>query len=148
MPATPAEALRLRRRFALTADVVFDTAWRIGSGREGETMSDLGVVLDPQNRPVLPGSSVKGKLRSTCETLAYALGLTACQLNVAASGVPSCASDVHWFYNEQDGANRRRQALRDGPQALLDFVDANTCDVCKLFGSPLQAGRLRCSDGI
>src|SRR5436305_2403523 len=110
MPVSPAEALRLRRRFALTADVVFDTAWRIGSGREGETMSDLGVVLDPQKRPVLPGSSLKGKLRSTCETLAHALNLSACQLNVAASGV-GCASDVKWFYMEQGGADRRREAL-------------------------------------
>ena len=33
----------LRQKIRLTASLVFDTAWRIGSGKEGETMSDLGV---------------------------------------------------------------------------------------------------------
>lgn len=49
----------LRRKISVTADLVFETAWRIGSGREGES-SDLGVVLDPAGQPVLPGSSLKG----------------------------------------------------------------------------------------
>src|SRR5579884_3027756 len=146
MPVTPVEALRLRRRYALDAQLVFDTAWRIGSGKEGETMSDLGVVLDPSGRPVLPGSSLKGKLRATCEALAHALNLSACQLNVAASGV-RCASDVNWFYGNEENTRGRRAAIEAGPQALLDFIAANTCDVCKLFGSPLQAARLRCADG-
>lgn len=58
----------LQKKHRLTASLVFDTAWRIGSGEEGETMSDLGVVIDPKGQPVLPGSSLKGKLRSTSET--------------------------------------------------------------------------------
>lgn len=134
----------LRQRNRLTASLVFDTAWRIGSGKEGETMSDLGVVLDPSGQPVLPGSSLKGKLRSTCETLSHALGLSACMLNHDASGV-RCTSDVTYYRRVREDY---RGALRKGLQNRLQWIDGNTCDVCKLFGSPLQAGRLWVSDGM
>lgn len=133
----------LRQQNRLTAFLVFDTAWRIGSGREGETMSDLGVVLDPKGQPVLPGSSLKGKLRSTCETLSYALGLSACMLNHDASNV-RCTSDVNYYRRVREDYQK---ALRSGLKVRLQWIDDNTCDVCKLFGSPVQAGRLWVSDG-
>ena len=132
----------LRRKINVTADLVFETAWRIGSGREGES-SDLGVVLDPAGQPVLPGSSLKGRLRSTCETLAHALGLSACLLDHQASGV-NCTSDVKYYQKARD---EYRKASRD-LELRLRWIDCHTCDVCKLFGSPVQAGRLRVSDGM
>ena len=134
----------LQKKTRLTASLVFDTAWRIGSGKEGETMSDLGVILDPKGQPVLPGSSLKGKLRSTCETLSHALGLSACMLNHDASGV-QCTSDVN-YYSKVLRADYQK-ALQKGLGCRLQWIDDNTCDVCKLFGSPVQAGRLWVSDG-
>ena len=133
----------LRQKYRLTASLVFDTAWRIGSGKEGETLSDLGVVLDPIGQPVLPGSSLKGKLRSTCETLAHALRLSACMLNHDASGV-QCTSDVKYYREVREDYQK---ALKKGLGDRLQWIDDNTCDVCKLFGSPVQAGRLWVSDG-
>ena len=133
----------LRSRIRITAILVFETAWRIGSGREGETMSDQGVVRDPGGQPVLPGSSLKGRLRSTCEALAYALDLSACMLNREASGV-DCASDVSYYRTVRE---EYRKASQQGLASRLQWIDDHTCDVCKLFGSPVQAGRLRVSDG-
>lgn len=138
------DELKLSRRLQVTARLVFDTAWRIGTGKEGITSSDLGVLLDPVGRPVLPGSSLKGKLRSTCESLAHTLNFSACFLNVNASGV-NCVSDIGYFSKVKEQHNR---AIRDGgPEALLDWINKHTCDVCKLFGSPVRASRLRCADG-
>lgn len=134
----------LQQKNRLTASLVFDTAWRIGSGKEGETMSDLGVVLDPKGQPVLPGSSLKGKLRSTCETLSHALGLSACMLNHDASGV-QCTSDVNYYHKVRADYQK---ALKKGLGDRRQWIDDNTCDVCKLFGSPVQAGRLWVSEGI
>ena len=136
--------IQLKKKIRLTTYLVFDTAWRIGSGKEGETMSDLGVVLDPTGQPVLPGSSLKGKLRSTCETLSDALGLRACMLNHAVSGI-DCTSDVDYYRRHLRSAYQ--QAYQQGVQARRNWIDNNTCDVCKLFGSPIQAGRLSISDG-
>jgi CRISPR-associated RAMP protein (TIGR02581 family) len=135
---------QLEKKIRLTVCLVFDTAWRIGSGKEGETMSDLGVVLDPKGQPILPGSSLKGKLRSTSEKLSYALGLSACMLNHDASGI-DCTSDVN-YYRRVRGAYQK--ALQNGLKDRMEWIDNNTCDVCKLFGSPVQAGRLWMSDGM
>lgn len=134
----------LKQKNRLTAALVFDTAWRIGSGKEGETMSDLGVMIDTQGQPILPGSSLKGKLRSTCEALSHALGLSACMLNSNASGV-SCSSDVRYYSNVL--RDRYQGASQQGLQARRQWIDENTCDVCKLFGSPVKAGRLWVRDG-
>ncbi len=133
-----------RKLVRITAQLVFNTAWRIGSGREGTTLSDLGVMLDPTGAPILPGSSLKGKLRSTCETLSHALGVSACLLNVDASGV-SCVSDVQHYREVRDEYQDilRNQAV----DARLAWIAEHTCDVCKLFGSPVMAGHLRVSDG-
>lgn len=139
------DELKLSRRLLVTARLVFDTAWRIGTGKEGITSSDLGVLLDPVGKPVLPGSSLKGRLRGTCEGLAHALNRTACFLNVSASGV-KCVSDVKDYYPTVK--DEHTAAVRSGdPQALLNWINEHTCDVCKLFGSPVRAARLRCADG-
>ena len=140
---TSAGGFGLKRKSRVIASLVFETAWRIGSGREGETMSDLGVVLEPGGQPVLPGSSLKGRLRSTCETLAHALGLKACMLSRDASGV-DCTSDVGYYSGVRE---KYREECRRGLKHRLKWVDDHTCDVCKLFGSPVRAGRLRVSDG-
>lgn len=143
MPTSPfAEQLRLKCKLQVCGRIVFETAWRIGTGREGQT-SDLGVLLDASGQPILPGSSIKGKLRNTCEALASALNLKACLLNVEASGI-ECASDVRWYRSQR---KRHQEAVRERVQEQLAWIEKNTCDVCKLFGSPVQAGRLRCRDG-
>lgn len=134
---------QLKKKVRLTASLVFDTAWRVGSGKEGETMSDLGVMLTTTGEPILPGSSLKGKLRSTCETLSHALGLSACMLNHEASGV-KCTSDVDYYHKVR---GNYQKTLRQGLQNRLNWIKSNTCDVCKLFGSPVKAGRLWVSDG-
>lgn len=134
---------QLNEKVRLTASLVFDTAWRIGSGKEGETMSDLGVMLTSTGEPILPGSSLKGKLRSTCETLSHALGLSACLLNQAASGI-DCTSDVKYYSKVRENY---QNTFQKGLDARLEWIDTHTCDVCKLFGSPMKAGRLSVSDG-
>jgi CRISPR-associated RAMP protein (TIGR02581 family) len=106
-------------------------------------MSDLGVLLDPSGRPVLPGSSLKGRLRSTCESLAHALGLTACLLDTRASDV-LCVSDVDEFKKLSEAYQKE---VGKGPEEQLAWIAKHTCDVCKLFGSPVRAARLRCADG-
>jgi CRISPR-associated RAMP protein (TIGR02581 family) len=137
------ERLNLVRVTQLIATIVFETAWRIGTGREGETMSDLGVMLGPDGVPVLPGSSLKGRLRSTCESLASHFGLHACFLDREASGV-TCVSDVDYYSQVR---SQYQDQLKAGMAARLRWIDQHTCDVCKLFGSPLQASRLRITEG-
>ena len=134
---------QLNKKVRLTASIVFDTAWRVGSGKEGETMSNLGVMLTTTGEPILPGSSLKGKLRSTCETLSHVLGLSACLLNRAASCI-DCVSDIKYY---SDVRENYQNTFQQGLDDRLQWIDSHTCDVCKLFGSPVKAGRLWVSDG-
>ena len=134
---------QLNEKVCLKASLVFDTAWRVGSGKEGETMSDLGVMLTTTGEPILPGSSLKGKLRSTCEVLSHALGLSACLLNRAASCI-DCTSDVNYYSKVRE---HYQNTFQLGLKNRLNWIDSHTCDVCKLFGSPVKAGRLWVSDG-
>jgi CRISPR-associated RAMP protein (TIGR02581 family) len=141
------EAMKLKRRYQIRGEVRFETAWRIGSGREGQTMSDLGVMLDPDGSPVLPGSSLKGKLRSTCESLANALSLSTCLLDHSASSI-SCTSDIDLYsVSLRDQFKKELEEKGWTASNRLDWIERNTCDVCKLFGSPVRAARLRCADG-
>jgi CRISPR/Cas system CSM-associated protein Csm3 (group 7 of RAMP superfamily) len=39
-----------------------------------------------------------------------------------------------------------QEAVRAGPTQQLAWIADHTCDVCKLFGSPVRAARLRCAD--
>src|SRR5262245_39108613 len=133
--ASPRNPFAMSSRLAIRGTIRFETAWRIGTGREGQTMSDLGVLLDPEGTPVLPGSSIKGKLRATCEALAHAFRMTACLLDREASGI-DCTSDVG-HYSRALRPEYRREILNNRSatvEARLAWIDAHTCDVCKLFG--------------
>ena len=66
-------------------------------------------------------------------------------LNHDASGI-ACTSDVNYYSSVLRDAYQ--QTLQQGVQTRRTWIDTNTCDVCKLFGSPVQAARLWVSDGM
>src|SRR5260221_14714712 len=59
----------LRNRFLFSGKLVMQTALHIGGGRVTLSSSDSPVVLTPEQKPYIPGSSFKGALRSTVEKL-------------------------------------------------------------------------------
>lgn len=130
----------LTRKVKISGILVFDTAFHIGSGREGELATDKGVLLEPDGRPLLPGSSLKGSFRTTCERLAPHLGLNACLLDTAMSGVP-CVN------GSNDIRKAAAEALKSQKDKLAFLADhTRTCHVCQLFGSQLQASRIFFAD--
>ncbi len=130
-----------KRKVRITGNLVFETAFHIGSGKEGELAADMGVLLEPDGRPILPGSSLKGNFRSFAERLSDYLGLKACLLDSDLSGV-KCVSDETYRKGVYDAFKEIRQEKKK-----LEWLQDNVCDVCRLFGSPLQASRIFFSDG-
>ena len=60
----------LNERIKLSGTLITRTALRIGSGSAGELDAvDLPVLKDADGFPLIPGSSIKGALRSTIEAL-------------------------------------------------------------------------------
>ena len=63
----------LRNRYVFKGQLVMQTALHIGGGRVTLSSSDSPVVLTPDQKPFIPGSSFKGALRSTVEKIVPSL---------------------------------------------------------------------------
>jgi len=114
---------------------------RLSSGRASET-TDAPLMRDRSGRIYLPGTSLRGALRSEIErTLAAvgdAAGLTTCVLFSESHDPDACLSV---------NPTRQEALLQiDEDDKALQFVRKNLCDVCKLFGSPVYASRLVIED--
>ena len=53
--------------------VTFDTPFSIGTGAMADSVADKPLIKDAGRRPVIPGSSLKGKVRHECERIIRAL---------------------------------------------------------------------------
>ncbi len=129
------------RKVRITGDLTFETAFHIGSGKEGELATNMGVLREANGRAILPGSTVKGSFRSFAERFSSHLGLDACLLDAGLSGV-DCVGDEAYRRKVYDDFKKLKDETKK-----LKWVEKHTCDVCKLFGSPVHASRAFFSDG-
>ncbi len=102
---------------------------RVGVGRGGAADStDLPLMRDPFWRPIIPGSSLKGVLRSAAERLLRGVD-------------PRLACDI--LVEDVRSENKRCLA---GKQTVEPDDLRSLCWMCRLFGNPFQAGRLTAFD--
>jgi CRISPR-associated RAMP protein (TIGR02581 family) len=120
----------LTHRVKLHGFVETATPLHIGLGRsQGVTGSDLPALLDMLGRPVIPGSSFKGALRSQVEALVRGLGDSALLRSCDVIAGRYCVERELWRER-----NREAEILR------------RSCHVCLLFGGPHMAGKLSVAD--
>jgi CRISPR-associated protein Csm3 len=107
-------------KFFITSRLVVETGLHIGGGGESLDIGGLDkpVIRDPlTRRPYLPGSSIKGKLRSILERL---------------EGKPVNRKGAGIYRYESDD-------LEDGyteiDRQVIKFIGARTCPVSRIFGS-------------
>lgn len=117
------------------------TVLHVGSG-EGDDRTDACVVkvrdANGHLKPVIPGSSMKGALRSHVERVALSLGLNACLLDSTSGS--NCLSV------NREKQNEARQRL-EGGESLTDVLkDYELCVTCSLFGSPFCASKVLIRD--
>ncbi|HLC14727.1 MAG TPA: RAMP superfamily CRISPR-associated protein, partial [Thermodesulfovibrionia bacterium] len=129
------------RKVRITGELIFETAFHIGSGLEGELASDMGILKELDGRPILPGSTLKGNFRSLAERLSDYLGFTACLLDSELSGI-ECVSDEKFRKRVYDNFKDLKKE-----NDKIAWLSEHTCRICHLFGSPLQASRIFFSDG-
>ena len=142
-----------KNRLEITGTLTTVTALRISKGRSTEPIgSDLPVIKDALGKPLIPGSSFKGVLRSRLESF-----LRGIDLNLAANP----AIEAEWsITNERlNGSNgikkeveeelkqypeKERSARRD---SLLTEKIINETDIASLlFGSPWIASKFQVRD--
>lgn len=118
----------------ITSKLVVDTGLHIGGG--GETLEiggvDKPVIRDPiTKRPYLPGSSIKGKIRSILERL----------LDKPLNRKMFSGVDI---YRHECDTTETYLVHKDSSDT---HVGANDCPVCRVFGSTGKAKTLILSNG-
>ncbi|MBI2470385.1 MAG: CRISPR-associated RAMP protein [Planctomycetes bacterium] len=128
----------------------FETAFHIGSGNTGTLGTKMGVLKDFDGIPVLPGSTLKGIFRSTAEKLAEHFELWACFFDLSLSNINDkfCISDENYRNNEntKKELDELKKNSEGAEKNMWDWINKNTCDICKIFGSPMSASRIFFSD--
>ncbi|MEM9553818.1 MAG: CRISPR-associated RAMP protein Csx7 [Acidobacteriota bacterium] len=142
-------------RHRLTGQLQAETALRVGAGSSLDAANtDQPVMRDGLGRPFLPGSSLKGALRSALEAVIRGLP--------ASYGLSTC--DLFNDFDQRDFDPERNPSQRGRPQQIqicgkpmqrpldaegrvdaaceVDEIVARSCTVCSLFGSPYLAGRV------
>lgn len=128
-------AFSLHRRVILSGYVETVTAIRVSQGRavDAAAASDLPVMKDALGRPFIPGSSLKGVLRSFLESVIRGAGgpLRTCD---------PIARDYTGCVNPADYSRQQKEGVPAGATRIE--LPRDLCDVCDLFGHPSFASRL------
>ncbi len=129
-----------QRRLHVTGTLVTETGLHIGAGADSldPTAVDNAVVRLPDGRPYIPGSSLKGVLRSFMERLQNSPG----HWLVSPGAPPS-----ECLHNEsRKDLVKQFKRQRRSERELAEFVWDHLCPVCRLFGSQEFAGRVLVAD--
>ena len=137
--------LRLDNRYILEMPLKPEGGLHIGSGRESPK-TDAAFLCDERG-PIVPGSSLRGAMRSTLERIVQAVAPDrGCVLFGPPECHPTCftvrSKECEDFRKAERDAAKREARLHE---KLL--LGNGQCDICRLFGSPLLASRVRISDG-
>lgn len=142
--------LHMSRRVRITGRLRMTSALHVGGGVGTTSMTDAGVVRHADGRPYIPGSSMKGVLRSHLERMSQNEtladhGATSCLL-YAPETDKNGDTRVDWTPTAPDCPTPGW--VDDGKDSTsateADF--ASLCPTCTLFGSPILAGKIRVPD--
>ena len=134
----------MRERYIFTGTLICKTGLHVGSGK-GAAHTDATVMTDSDGRPFIPGSSLKGAMRSAVERIGQVLNhtgkFTSCLLfeNNAQVQCVTCNEDLRNTYESMREQGRSEQEL-------WDYLQRHLCDTCKVFGSPYYASKVRITD--
>ncbi|MGB3512786.1 MAG: type III-A CRISPR-associated RAMP protein Csm3 [Microcoleaceae cyanobacterium] len=113
-------------KIKITTILSVETGLHIGGGSENLDIGGLDkpVIRDPITRhPYLPGSSIKGKLRSTTERLFN-------------KPVNRSGGSKTYRYESDDLVDGFTEIKEENKPSVLIFYDgARNCEVCRIFGS-------------
>jgi len=134
-------------RLIYTATLVAQTGLRIGgSGQVADpAASNLPVIKDARGVPFIPGSSLRGALRSHIERIVRAL-----QSEVG-NGKGACnpLDEKHWCVTKEAIDDWKDDQVADNEnhdERRAMWLFDKTCAVCRVFGSPWLASRVRFND--
>jgi len=125
---------KFKNRVKLSATLKAETGLYVGAGQESfSPLAVQGSVMKNANgHPYIPGSSLKGVLRSFLESV---------QNNVYNE---KSAQDCVSCNRELDDKEARK--AKGDPEDVAVYIEQNSCPACRLFGSGIMAGKLKFAD--
>jgi len=144
MPAT-AGFLKLENRYTITARLKMPSAMHIGSGTvNAKTDSPF---FQGQDGPIIPGSSIRGVLRSRLEKILQAVGGNRGCVLFFEDPNSRCFTSPNSKLKKEFDEEHRNKTAAERERLLEDkLLTDGLCDICRLFGSVLLASKLRISD--
>jgi CRISPR-associated RAMP protein (TIGR02581 family) len=130
-----------KNRLELAGELSTITALRIGAGKSIDpTSSDMPVMKDVLGRPLIPGASFKGAMRSHLESFLRGIDPTLAH-------DPSELVSSHWMNQVKDFKKVARQdkSLHADANLTNDLISI-TDRISLLFGCPWMAGKLQIQD--
>jgi CRISPR-associated protein Csm3 len=131
----------LHNRYLFEGTLVPETALRLSSGRASDD-TDAPLMRDRSGDLYLPGSSLRGAIRSEVERVIAGVGKDV-------AGIESCIL----FCDDDCNSKARKfqqtdtfQKSQDKEKDLAGFAESDLCDVCKLLGCIIYAARLAIED--
>jgi CRISPR-associated RAMP protein (TIGR02581 family) len=126
---------QLHNRYRFEGRLLLQTPLRVSSGRASDE-TDAPLMRDRAGIPYIPGSSLRGTIRSAVERIVAGVG--------ASVGLKSCT-----LFSSDDCNEQARTFQLSGEKTdedMAGFAENKLCDVCKLFGSTIYASRLVIED--
>jgi len=136
---------RIRRSIKIEGVIIVKDPLVIASGDSKKNIADLTPYIVPikgVDVPCIPGSSLKGVIRSEVEYLLK-------EAHKDHSGIDCC--NIIDYRNSCGGKNNRRiqRIMKDTRRnEELESILSKFCYACQLFGSPNYKGRVRLSDSF
>jgi CRISPR/Cas system CSM-associated protein Csm3 (group 7 of RAMP superfamily) len=125
----PNLAVEVRLELAITTL----TPMCVGASGSSGGLADKALQRDAWNRPIIPGSQLKGRVRHACERIA------------AGMGIPICAAPVERTMCPH-GPDEIERESREELDRLRAGVPARQCVICAIFGSAMYPSQLLFDD--
>lgn len=136
----------LRNRYVFTGQLKMTTGLHVGGEKFTLSASDSPIVLTPEGNPYIPGSSLKGVLRSTIEKIVNSLptgsNLWSCGLPSKENNDPNSCPTTRM----RQISSRRSGMSSEQVAVYFETLRTQLCHTCLLFGSPLAGSRILVND--
>ena len=138
---------QLHNRYRFIGTLQLETPLKIASG-VGSADTDAPVIRDLAGQPYIPGSSLRGAVRSELERVLAAVGpersgLRGCVLFTDDPYEKNCEQKIREFLLKLD---KERLNDDDKNKKLAEYLEKNLCDICRVFGTAGYGSKLFFSD--
>jgi len=134
---------QLHNRYTFDGMLELVTPLRISSGYASD-ITDAPFMRGFDGTPYIPGSSLRGAIRSEVERVLVAVGKDTAEIrSCTLFDKDSCDEKIRKCLDKIK--EKEKQPIND---ELIKLAEEHLCDVCRLFGSTVYASRLIIEDAV